>query len=321
MPTDPKLQSLMDEFFETHHFVGEIAPWMDVPETGEAEDEPNEGPRVLGGQGSGNFGHAGRPGEVGGSAPDSESSGGGKEGKKISVGGRGKPERAFGEKADKLAENLTHGTKSQEIHALSVSDEDINITGVTGGREDFKLNLTAGDEYLYVNLLETSPELRTTDTAITLVGNTLNLAAQHGAEGVEFNANLDKGGYAWARMGAVSAEPERLAADVLTRVGQVTGEESINLGGIHDRDTMQAHLESIAALKELNLSKDEVTQLRDFIAANKNSQDLPARLAELKLRGNAIGRHLLRGISWHGKFNVKDEKAMARFHRFTRKAA
>ena len=31
-------------------------------------------PRVAGGAGSGNFGHAGRPGEVGGSAPAMESS-------------------------------------------------------------------------------------------------------------------------------------------------------------------------------------------------------------------------------------------------------
>lgn len=58
---------LMNEFLESIVYVGDVRPWQEVPETEASEDEPGGDLTTLGGPGSGNFGHSGRPGAVGGS--------------------------------------------------------------------------------------------------------------------------------------------------------------------------------------------------------------------------------------------------------------
>lgn len=62
-------QTLIDEFLETMSYDGDVHPWQQVPETDTSEDEPG-GFKSLGGPGSGNFNHAGRPGSVGGSGSE-----------------------------------------------------------------------------------------------------------------------------------------------------------------------------------------------------------------------------------------------------------
>lgn len=71
-----------DAAVKKYDFDGDVLKggWLFVPED---EADPrgfwlaskSGGPKVKGGEGSGNFGHAGRPGEVGGSAPDSGNGG------------------------------------------------------------------------------------------------------------------------------------------------------------------------------------------------------------------------------------------------------
>ena len=71
-----KASERMDEFFATVSYVGTeeaIRPWRDLEELATSDDEPDDPDPVpsrrkdMGGAGSGNFGHKGRPGEVGGS--------------------------------------------------------------------------------------------------------------------------------------------------------------------------------------------------------------------------------------------------------------
>jgi hypothetical protein len=67
---------VLNEFLETTSY--DVVPdWRALPELGEESDEDDE-VVVLGGPGSGNFGHAGRPGQIGGSAsaPFSDRGGG-----------------------------------------------------------------------------------------------------------------------------------------------------------------------------------------------------------------------------------------------------
>ncbi len=58
-----RIDELMREHLETVSFVGERPDWRDELELDEEKEL-----RTLGGPGSGNFGHGGRPGQIGGSS-------------------------------------------------------------------------------------------------------------------------------------------------------------------------------------------------------------------------------------------------------------
>jgi hypothetical protein len=60
----------MNSFFETISYVGDVQDWRSMPELGEDDDEDVDDSvfETLGGTGSGNFHHGGRPGTVGGSS-------------------------------------------------------------------------------------------------------------------------------------------------------------------------------------------------------------------------------------------------------------
>lgn len=319
-------EDLMTEFVDSVEFVGNQRSWQDVPETAETDEDKlgffERLKRVLGvsrnagGAGSGDYGHAGRPGQVGGS-------GEGIRNISISSSGQGKIEDIFGMDQDTLVAHLVHGTHSTEIkveiHA-SKKEGHIIIDAKTGDQVDYHLEVLRRDtvrgSVFEVDKIIVDPHLRTTDAAMKLLDNTITLAEKNGVDTIEFNANIDKGGYAWARMGATTTNSERLAEKVSARL--VHAEKGTTpKASSNDEATIIASNESLAGLRTLDSATRN--QLLAFIKSNRHDEDLPAKLAELKVDGKKIGSYLLRGISWDGKLNLKDPVAMTRFGKFARR--
>jgi hypothetical protein len=67
-------EELVGAFLASVSYSGDVRPWREVQETDTSEDEPDYAveARSAGGPGSGDFSHAGRPGEVGGSGPQGD---------------------------------------------------------------------------------------------------------------------------------------------------------------------------------------------------------------------------------------------------------
>ena len=125
----------MNEFFETVSYVGteeDIRPWRELEELATSDDEPDDPDPVpsrrkdMGGVGSGNFGHGGRPGEVGGSGPGGLSSAGDErtdsEGPPV-----GKPFRVFriGSKKGTTLDNKNAGNADavDDLYMRSLDDD------------------------------------------------------------------------------------------------------------------------------------------------------------------------------------------------------
>lgn len=95
------------------------------------------------------------------------------------------------------------------------------------------------------------------------------------------NANIDVGGYAWARFGFKPVNWRGLA-NVLTRKVETTNLPS-----------------------EI---KEAIVYILDI-----GNEDTIWKIADMEFNGRKIGKELLMGTNWNGKFTLNNEQSMRRF--------
>ena len=177
---------------------------------------------VLGGPGSGNYGHSGRPGEVGGSGP-------GGEGANLAQGSR-ITDRKLNAEAEKTVLGKEGRLKAMAFHVAKKLGQPVDIylrSGLTdeGGTQlsmviigqkknpndpndylqianDYHLNDT-GELEVHHDYIKLPSEEQGTGLGKRILETELNDYEKLGVEKVRLLANIDVGGYAWAKFGYV----------------------------------------------------------------------------------------------------------------------
>ena len=139
------------------------------------------------------------------------------------------------------------------------------------------------------SVLEVSPALQRTGAVKDFLASSIKLYQQIGVKEVALNANIDVGGYAWARYGWAPGDAQ------LWRI----------LGR-----TLRSRLD--------NFSGDEVpSNVRDAVWKILDKPDPKSvwELADLNFEvdGERLGKKLLLGTNWDGVLRLDDKEAMDRF--------
>lgn len=144
-------------------------------------------------------------------------------------------------------------------------------------------------------LLEIDDSIQSRGVGKLFQANQMRMMERLGVDRVELLANIDVGGYAWARYGYVPSEAaevgtlSNLASEIR---GQVAG-----LGQISDQ-TRAELLDSLARLEAGDgRAVWEIADRRDIEPES----------------GQALGKKLLLGRNWYGELNLRDEAAVKRF--------
>ena len=209
-------------------FVGHDVPggsdalfWAQYLTEGEGDPIFGVGPIVKGGTGSGNFGHAGRPGEVGGSAAG--------DGVHTPVLVDGEPERLAEYRLNQadLDYMLDLGLPDIPCHATVRYDADEEVLHILGywekdgqviGGFERVLNLPYNDVYLemlYFNAPYMSQGLGTRVST-----RWFERLAERGYESASLYADLTIGRYAWAKEGAQYSDEQLMPFKVSRKFAQ-----------------------------------------------------------------------------------------------------
>jgi hypothetical protein len=174
----------------------------------------------------------------------------------------------------------------------------------------FNMEYDFDNNAIHVNGLRVEAHARHENILVPLLRNIAALSDQLQVDRVEFDADLDLGGYAWARIGGTAQRPEQLAADVLRLIQ--TAEEK---GTPYDVGELSyVNKGQLSALRQLGSTG--LQQVKDFIGQHRKDPTLPRQLAALRVNGERIGRYLLRGLAWEGQIDRTDPEAMKLFHHF-----
>jgi len=260
--------------------------------------------RALGGPGSGFHGHAGRPGEVGGSTSGSGAD------KFV------KPTKKPGENIESSI-YVTEPTRQQIDHVLGegVDPHQVAANMVADSDEKFRVIVRRGGVHnqdaihiRFVSEAGTTIERvfrRDAYGQLTVDHDYFELAKQNvggakdilrssfaeyerlGVVAVHMEANIDVGGYAWARYGFVPINP----GHILGKVANELEDSNPYKGSTADRLLK-------ATNRELNKDRPDGHFLW--------------KIADTE----AIGKQVLLGSSWSGKFDMKDTAAIARFNHY-----
>jgi GNAT superfamily N-acetyltransferase len=111
-----------------------------------------------------------------------------------------------------------------------------------------------------------------------------------GVHEVKAHANVDVGGYAWARYGFKAQQPESLASSLRSKL-----------------------VEMIANNK---LTEEEGAVLDTILAKNRKDAKLPWLISDSLYNGKKIGKELLLGSDWHGVLDLKDKETRDRLKRY-----
>lgn len=98
---------------------------------------------------------------------------------------------------------------------------------------------------------------------------------------ISLNANIDVGGYAWARFGFKPSNWSALANTLKAGVRNTHLPEEVQVSVIH--------------------------------AIDNGTADTVWRISDMEFNGSKIGKQLLMGTNWSGYFSLDDEQAMRRF--------
>lgn len=109
-----------------------------------------------------------------------------------------------------------------------------------------------------------------------------------GLKSIDMLANLDVGGYAWAKFGYKAASPARMA------------------------HTMEYKLE------EHNFTDHQREAIRTVINEHRNDPKLPWHLAGLTDGSNTIGKTLMLNTNWDAKFDLDDHESVKRFKAYVK---
>lgn len=248
--------------------------------------------KALGGPGSGNFGHAGRPGEVGGSAPSN-----------IDIVFRSSATTKLAdtlERFDMTEEHLRNAITSMtrgfpgkwEILVTPMGRNEISIDGVGMFPDEeqqgsFSRVFSLDDEGDPTDIIVehssfTLPEsLQGQGHAKLMMQNALETYEKMGVTHITTQA-VDVGSYAWARAGFLPKNPRKVAAAIRARLGQM-----------HDGVR--------------GLSTEDYQRL---YTATEGSQSL------WRVADDPLGRAVLRNLSYDAVLNLKNTAARRRAYHY-----
>jgi len=126
-----------------------------------------------------------------------------------------------------------------------------------------------------------------------------------GVDKIELSANLDVGGYAWARYGFKAKRPGDLAGELLK-----------TLGG----ENKHAWMRPPTAAPVLTLSPEHREVLRALVTKHQNDPKLPWIIADAHYSGVKIGKELLLKTHWEGFMDLHDAEAVGRMTRYLHRA-
>ena len=136
-----------------------------------------------------------------------------------------------------------------------------------------------------------------------LFRTSMGLYQAYGIKSVSVTANIDVGGYAWARFGYVARDWQTLRAELKRRV------ESMAAGGMRISTRDQEGNRGSRAVA--GISADEKARILQVLASN--DPKTVWAVADMKLNGRDIGKELLLGTHWKGDIYLDDPDTMARF--------
>jgi len=242
--------------------------------------------KALGGPGSGNFGHAGRPGEVGGSASADVSI--------EFVSSATTPIEKTLEQLDMSEENVKSAITSMtrnfpgkwliEVTPFGRNELSIEGTGIfpedesaPSGSFSRVFSIDDENELFVVHSSFSLPEsMQNQGHAKLMMRNALETYDKMGVSQIETHA-VDVGAYAWARAGFLPEKPQAVARSMRTRINLLTD------GGV---------------ITESDRSR--------LLVAAEGSRAL------WRIADDPQGRLILRGLSYDAKLNLKDSAAVRR---------
>jgi hypothetical protein len=119
-----------------------------------------------------------------------------------------------------------------------------------------------------------------------------------GVQRVELNANLEMGGYAWAKFGFQVKRPARMVSELKAVMGQ--SEEYHN------------------PQSPTFLTFEQKKAIIEVMDQHVSDPKLAWRVAGLTVGDRKIGRELLNQISWEGTLQLDNAEQMARFWSYVR---
>lgn len=308
------MTTLMDDFFETVTYTGDeqdIKPWREIADLATSDDEPDDPHPVpsqakrrdLGGAGSGNFGHAGRPGEVGGSGA-----------------GTAAPTTAVKfhtwDTGITATEHIERVLGPQAVEGLTRIGESLSGTGAKatfavdgGGAHGAEVGIALripgvavvdariyidhdGRRHVKLEEMRINPEHQGKGIAKQFLQTAVAEFQQMGVTEIELHANLNVGGYAWAKFGFEDRDPGVLATQLKPMAYRLVKDP------------------------------EKATKIVALLDREAKNPKLPQILAGLHDGDRHIGKELLQEESysgWFGRLNLTDPEAMAKFHRYVEK--
>jgi hypothetical protein len=129
-----------------------------------------------------------------------------------------------------------------------------------------------------------------------------------GVKHVTVYANIDVGGYAWARFGYQTTEWSTLRGTLLSRLDQLAN------GSFRDTSQGSASENARSTQRTGGLTNEE----RDAVRAVLNAPSNKAlwAVADMRLGERAIGKELLLGTNWQGTMSLSDPAVMRRFTKY-----
>jgi GNAT superfamily N-acetyltransferase len=247
---------------------------------------------LVGTDTSGNYGHAGRPGKVGGSAPSTQSGiknnlsedfqetvfrdydpNAVSDGMLLSVDG------LEGEWRDYYDYDL--GTETAQLVANRKTDG-FHISR-TFYREE-------GELIVSHNRFAIPEDEQGQGIARKILSDSVDTYEQIGVSKIYTDANIDIGGYAWAKFGFKARDPEDLARTLLDKIRM---------------DWQDDYLE------------DHIAHMTDLINRYRDDSSLPWHVAGARLpNGDQVGKDLMMGTAWQAVLDLGDQESMVRFNRY-----
>jgi hypothetical protein len=129
-----------------------------------------------------------------------------------------------------------------------------------------------------------------------------------GVKHVTVYANIDVGGYAWARFGYQTTEWSTLRSTLLSRLDQLAS------GSFRDTSQGSASGNARSTQRTGGLTNEEREAVRAVL--NFPSNKALWAVADMRLGERAIGKELLLGTNWQGTMSLSDPAVMRRFMKY-----
>lgn len=138
------------------------------------------------------------------------------------------------------------------------------------------------------DIFQVPPGQQGSGLAKQVLADSMAVYEQLGVTAVTTDANIDVGGYAWAKFGFKAADPQGFAGEVVSRVAMMT--------------------------KANEIPSDRAKQVLSIVRDHMTDPKLPWRIASVTDGTRPLGKEIMMGSSWSAKLDLKDAEAMRRFN-------